>query len=401
MSPRRRIGTHIAGPWLVLQIATFQPNLCLCAPPQPRPSLDLVVATPRPKFEHEDQVASETDTALPLSRSTSQVESGSSASFENTVSEPSHPDRTTKTNLEWEPAARPLASKRANGTINASLADEGLGRWNIGGNGDATYISNHRNYHPGTRVIVEIGSLGLPRREVPKSSIIWQYLAEFRNRGYWPYRTCFEATARDIPSKGGDTWIGVQVNARGRGVSSRFLKSNINRPQIADCIVRATRLISLRRPPQRWANFTLLVRVFAGDAPLTASTSIDAKSSTIDQHAFTTAFRPIQKSIEECVRTGLDRDPKLWGRMALLLYLDNHGRVARATEHESHFPDPSVVKCSVDAAQTLWLPNATKGGLHLIALRVGAMPPIVSESINEPPEPVQEPRYPSDQLPSN
>ncbi len=398
MSLFRPIGTRIAGQWLALLATIVQPTICLCATQTPWSSGYLVAATRG--FGHGVQLTIETDAGLPPSHSTSQVESGRSASFVNTTSDPSPPDRTTKAILDWEPAARAPDSDRPKGTINASLADENFGRWNIGGNGDATYISNRRGYHPGTRVIIELLPPSLKRGEAPKSANARHYLAEFRSRGYWPYRACFEATARDNPSKGGDTWILVQFSSHGRSTTSRLLKSNVKQPQIADCLVRATHSISLQRPPRAGANVTLLVRIFPGDAPLVPSNSLESKTITVDQGAFTAAIRPIQTAIEACVRAGLDHDPKLWGRLALLLYLDNLGRVVQAMEHESRFPNSSVVKCSVDAARAHSLPNITKGGWHLIALRVGAIPTIVTESTDEHQEPAQEPRSLSVQEPS-
>ena len=361
----------------------------MCASPKPRSSGHFVAATHR--FGHEDQLAIETDAGLTRSHSDAQVGSLTSTSFENATSDPAHPDRTINTMLDWEPAARPRENERPKANINTSLADEKLGRWNIGGNGDATYISNRRGYHPGTRVIVEILSPNLKRGEAPKTPNIRHYLAEFRSRGYWPYRMCFEATARDNPTKGGDTWIRVQFNAHGRGITSRLLKSNINRPQIAECLARATHLISLQRLPRIGANFTLAVRVLPGDAPLIPSSSIDFKTIKVDPGKFTTAFLPTQIAIEACVRAGLDRDPKLWGRLALLMYLDNLGRVVQAVEHESHFPNSSVVKCSVDAARALWLPNISKAGWYLIALRVGTIPTIATELTDESREQAHEP----------
>ena len=251
------------------------------------------------------------------------------------------------------------------------------------------YVSNRIGYHPGTRVIVEAeASRGTPIRS-DKSSVIRQYLAEFRSLGYCPYRICFESTARDPPAKGSDTWMRVRANPRSRFVTAKLIKSDFDRAQINECILHATRSIRLRHPLLFGAFFTLRVRVIPGDAPLAPAVSMTERPSTVDPVVFREAFGPIQESIEHCIREGFRHDPKLWGRMALLLQFDRAGRVVSATEHNSHFPDPSVVRCSTLAAHELRLPELVEPGSILIALKVGALPPSSDDSTGQQQEPPQ------------
>jgi hypothetical protein len=100
----------------------------------------------------------------------------------------------------------------------------------------------------------------------------------------------------------------------------------------------------------------------------------------IDPDSHRQAIVPVQQSIENCVRDGVRRDSKLWGRLALQLQIDGHGRVVAAAEYNSHFPDLAVVECSTLVARDLRLPDPTEPGSIVLALKVGTLPPLVAES---------------------
>ena len=55
--------------------------------------------------------------------------------------------------------------------------------------------------------------------------------------------------------------------------------------------------------------------------------------------------------------------------------MDQKGRLTRAVENESRFPEPSVVRCLLDAARGLELAAPKGGALKFVwAMRLGEMP---------------------------
>ena len=87
---------------------------------------------------------------------------------------------------------------RLPGAVQAAVHDELLARWNVGGTGDPTFISNRSNYHPGARVVVDTtvvaGRLPVRSRHGRRRGVLSQQglLAQSRTQGYWPFRLCFE-----------------------------------------------------------------------------------------------------------------------------------------------------------------------------------------------------------------
>jgi hypothetical protein len=90
-----------------------------------------------------------------------------------------------------------------------------------------------------------------------------------------------------------------------------------------------------------------------GDAPLpepnladSSGASTSGESGKFDETALTRALGDqLGGHIAACYERGLGRDPKLWGRLAILMDVDADGRVRSVAEHESRFPDPAVFSC--------------------------------------------------------
>lgn len=309
----------------------------------------------------------------------SSVRSGVSPGQSASVSLPEPRPAPGEPGISWEPFAAPGARGRDAEGIDSSLATEALARWNVGGSGDVSYLSNRTGFHPGTRVIVEIEPSKEPRAQRELPAMTRRYLAAFRNFGYWPYRMCFETSARDAASAGGDAWIRVRTTGRGRVLSAKLIKSNLDQKPIAACICQATRSLDLHRPNLPSATFVLRVRVFPGDAPLPPAVSAN-DSPWINLASHRGAFELIRESVEPCIREGLRRDAKLWGRFALRVQVDKDGRVVNASENGSHFPDRSAVACSTSAALRLRFPEMSQAGSLDVALRVGSLPQPIAVS---------------------
>jgi hypothetical protein len=285
--------------------------------------------------------------------------------------------------IVWELPPTRHAEESVVGGINASVAAEELARWNIGGNGDVNYVSNRTGYHPGTRVIVDVEASGTNRTRIGKFPRSRHYLAEFRNLGYWPYRICFESSARKVQSKGGDTWMQVRINKRGRVVAANLMKSSVDHPQIAACILNATRLIRLSGTQSTGAILNLRVRVFSGDAPLFANRILPDGKVVVEPGLLRVASNGIKGAVAQCVGAGLGRDPGLWGRLAVLLQFNRDGQVVRSDEYDSHFPDATVVECVNRAYRKLRIAPQTEPTIAVVALRIGTLPRFVGESNTE------------------
>jgi hypothetical protein len=281
------------------------------------------------------------------------------------------------TDISWEPLSKPEATSRNKTTIATSLAAEEAARWNIGGNGDPSYLSSRSGYHPGTRVVVEIQPLGHSRTS-RESTTLRRYQVVFRNLGYWPYRICFESFAEITPNRGGETWIQVRTSGQGRVIGTRLLGSNLAQAEMAACLFKATRSITFDRQNLPRAAFALRVRVFPGDAQLPPVVR-DDRLHTIDFSANPVAFGLIREPVELCIREGRKHDARLWGRLALSLRVDEQGRVVSASQYGSHFPDSTTVTCSTSAMLRLQLPGIAGPGALRVAARVGKLPQSMSE----------------------
>ena len=279
--------------------------------------------------------------------------------------------------IRWEVREQGRSRSAKSGTISSSVADEELARWNVGGNGTADYVSSRPGYHPGTRVIVDVTDTRAHGKK--ENSTERHYLAEFRNHGYWPYRLCFETALNETQSVGVDSILKVSVGRSGRVTYARMLKTTAKQPKLALCLVQATRSISVRLAKASVPSLTLRVRVHPGDAPLMpfgdGANSIAALTLSMASNQL-----EVQSGVETCIREGVTKDSRLWGRLLVRLQLDAHGNVLRAVESYSHFPDRAVVECTLNAAKELMFPNVRHPSSMTFALRVGHMPEAPSTS---------------------
>ncbi len=209
-----------------------------------------------------------------------------------------------------------------------------------------------------------------------------KYLAAFRNHGYWPFRVCFEATAREVGSRGADIWVRVQVDAKGSIAQTRALATNVDRRSITNCVTDAARSIKLPLAIGNRSTFVLRVRLFPGDAPLASLKSLDDTQGLIDPKTLGSEVSTLRKAIEDCAVLGVRRNPQLWGRISLQMKVAKDGQIVDFKEAESRFPDKTVIECSRTAALNAmlsWRPNA---GVLQLALRVGKIPNTEGDASN-------------------
>lgn len=277
---------------------------------------------------------------------------------------------------------RPGARPRPQGAVQASVLDEELARWNVGGTGDPSYPSNRASFHPAPRVLVDVNMRtgSLPKRSKTKGVLSEASLvAQARNAGYWPFRLCFEEGLRRDPSLRGKTRVKFTVETNGHVKSDRMAFTELKDHGVAKCLAARVHAMHFSPAPARRVHADATVDLNPGDAPLpdstvTAPDAPDGSSGKIDENLLATAFAEPLKKIADCYATGLAHDAKLWGRIAVLVDVDADGRVQNAAERDSRFPDKAVVACAVDAVRQARLSSTGSREQLIWAVRLGNAP---------------------------
>jgi hypothetical protein len=264
--------------------------------------------------------------------------------------------------------------QRARGPVQASVEEEELGRWNVGGTGDPDFVSNRPTFHPGTRVIVEL-KLGPSRHRAP--GLERRYLGHARKYGYWPFRLCFEDGLRQNPKLHGRTEFGLTVDQRGRARAVRLVATRLEDQAVVACLADRVRELVFA-PPAR-VDVRMTVELWPGDAPIEPSPPSDHRGrdnpGKLDTDAVLAVVRRAEPELRSCYDEALARDPELWGRLELRFDQDQEGRLGRLGEQQSHFPDRRAALCVVDALRILGWPRPREGRLSwVLGLRFGRPP---------------------------
>ncbi len=275
--------------------------------------------------------------------------------------------------LEWE-ARNGSGQLHESDAAQSCLMRETLGRWNLGGCGRPDCRSNRAGFHPGTRVTVEASTLHprSPSHSMPPAVIRLQ--ADFRKRGYWHYRNCFEMHARDAADRGGDTWLRVHLAPDGTVARARLVNTTLSSRRMTECVRSVTQGVRASRVEKHHSTIRLRVRLFPGDVPLPAPRRAAPGLTELDPDALGSSIDPIRRAMERCVLQATERDPLIWGRLSLAVVIGNEGRVQKLAEAETHFPDPEVIACCRATLADTSLLKSVPGLLHL-SLRVGELPP--------------------------
>ncbi len=252
--------------------------------------------------------------------------------------------------------------KRDDGAVRASVADEDLARWNVGGNSNPAYPSNRPGFHVAPRVVVDVS---LRPRQLPvrssKKGVLSEtaVLAQARNHGYWPFRLCFEQGLRNAPKLRGKTEVHAVVDTAGRVRQGRVASTELEDREVARCLAAHAEQLHFSPPPPRRLGLELLVDLSPGDAPLPELRlpDGDATPSAFDPRRVDELLASAVGPAGACYARARASDPALWGRIGFRVDVDRHGNVT-VREHESRFPDPEVVRCVKDAVAALPIASA-------------------------------------------
>jgi len=195
------------------------------------------------------------------------------------------------------------------------------------------------------RVDVELLSGTLPRhaRAGPSRD---RLLAQARSHGYWPFRLCYEDGLRADQKLEGRTSLRVTVAAAGAVKSVRVLDTELASQRVAECLAVEAHKLRFEPPPGRRVTLEVAVSLWPGDAPVLAlPEASEERPRTLDLDAAAALLDARRGELVACYRRGLQDDPRLWGRVELLVELDSRGNVARTSEQNSRFPDRRVVTC--------------------------------------------------------
>jgi len=289
------------------------------------------------------------------------------------------------------------APPRAEGAVVASVADEEIALWNVGGTSRPDHVSNKRGFHVAPRVLVETRVLSgrLPDRSRKRGSLSQVgILAQTRNHGYWPIRLCYEASLRGEPKLRGKATVRLSIARSGRVSASRVVASEPALRPVATCVAEKLRRLGYSPAPPRRADVDVSIELSPGDAPLPGAALGSSPPAPgplpipvrpwLDAGPAVAALEPAAARTGQCYAQARAQDPGLWGRLALRLRLDEAGQVLEVGEHESRFPSSDVVACARAALQGLRLPRPLGGGADLVwALRLGEPPPPAEPALAE------------------
>lgn len=297
----------------------------------------------------------------------------------------------------YEPGHRP----RPEGAVVASVQAEELARWNAGGASDPGLPSNRPGFHPAPRVHVSLDGapLRLPDRARGKRGVLSRVavLAQARNFGYWPFRVCFEEGLRRFAKLSGATAMRLSVARDGHVSKSTVIQTGLQQSDVSQCLTEKARRFRFSPAPSRPFSLRLIVDLHPGDAPLPDTVPVqpaEARQAEVEStpklHAQSAleALGAARGRVAECYARAASGDPKLWGRLAILLDVDPKGRVTSAAQYESQFPAAGVVACAKEAvrgAQFSTAPGEGAGMRLVWALRLGA-PATAAVSGTVPPE---------------
>ncbi len=276
---------------------------------------------------------------------------------------------------------------RPAGAVAAATHDERIARFNVGGSSDPNYPSNLAGFHPGTRVIVHASvpggdiperapvdrRTGRPTRTLSRSAIV----AQARRDGYWPFRLCMEDGLRRSADLAGKTVVDLSLSSSGRVSAARLVRADLDDDGVQRCLVAAARRLAFTPPPPRPLRVRLEVALSAGDAPVLRTGPPEGteppNAGRVDLAATRQALTTALPSLLECHADGLARDFGLWGRLQVLIELDERGVVVAVGEDESRFPDRVTSACACEALRRVSFPSPEGGAARLVVgIRFGA-----------------------------
>lgn len=283
--------------------------------------------------------------------------------------------------------------------------DDELLQWALGGSSDPAHPANRPGYHPGTRVVIDVALLSRAPKGTTK-----RLLRVARSAGYWPMRSCFEAAERGVSRPERSARVRLTLGAHGKVLGARSLGGGPER-DYTRCVLERVRALDFSPGAGRKLDIELSLKQWPGHAPVPPRAPQQAPGPRLAA-SDSAALELALPTISACYERGRARDPKLWGRLAFRVALDERGAITAADQVETRFPDAEVVECARSALLTVTLSEAASSELCL-AFRLGQgappvpapapapAPPDAPPAEVSPPPPVMPPAPPIDTHSSN
>ena len=280
--------------------------------------------------------------------------------------EPALPPTLTAPTTVPEPSAVLLAQQA-----------EVMARWNLGGSSDPSHPSSQPRFHSGTRVVIDAELAGVFGRQGSLSSVRNAVQARVRARGYWPLRACYDTAWRRGHDGPTDHTIRATVLASGHIRATRTLEHDGPR-ELTSCLRSTLQHLELGPLPARRVDADLHLRFWPGDAPLPRDVPLgeDTCTGTAAQAPLAQAralWEGSTRALNRCVSEGLDRDERLWGRLALRAEFDQEGSPTSVFQFQTQMPDDALVACVTEVVQGFHLPAAPCSANLVFALRIGEL----------------------------
>jgi hypothetical protein len=262
----------------------------------------------------------------------------------------------------------PFGRPRPGNSIAASSDDELLARWN---RGSGTPLPA-RPPHPAPRVRVDVveTSRRFSHLELQRAA---------RARGYWPIRLCYEEALRQSQRLHATLRFQLTVDMSGVVQAARIVRSDTDDNELAVCIGRSLRKLTLAGPVRGIGTGILEVSLWPGDSPVPRR-SDESRALAWTVRDLTDMLRAEKPAILRCYVQGLQRNPGLWGRMALEFEIGADGEVKSVHETESQFAAPEVTECAKRVFSRCTLPRPANAARFIYALRFGSIPEPSRES---------------------
>lgn len=295
-----------------------------------------------------------------------------------------NPERAPQTHrVDVESAILPHHRVRAQGSVQASVEDEELARWNLGGTGDPSYISNTPRFHPGPRVVLDVSVLGAWGRTAPTPALRTQVERVARSKAYWPIRICYESALRTDQSSPADVRLRVTAVSSG-SIRDTAIQAPFDNPALSSCLKSVLAELKLGPLAARRLDAEVRIRLWPGDAPVPLFDEPLADEPKPGMaHRLATAnaaWIAVSPQLSACADSAMAADSSLWGRVQLWVDFDEMGTPSAAHEHESRFPIAKVTECVLTVARSLSIGPGPTVSL-LLALRLSKPPAVSGDSV--------------------
>jgi hypothetical protein len=256
----------------------------------------------------------------------------------------------------YPPGARP----RPRTAVAASADDEIVARYNRG-SGPAT---PDRPAHPAPRIRIDVVRTGSKTKSA-------ELLRVARAKGYWPVRLCYEEGLRTSQRMHATLRFSIRVASSGAVRETRTMHAGAAEKDVAVCVAKAIRKLSLAGPPRGTSTAVLEVSLWPGDTPVHVPTAVEPLPWSAGELDAVLGTR--SSDIRRCYLDGLRRDAGLWGRIAMEAEIAADGSVTRVHESESRFPDPDVAACVASAVKSIVLRPSGRTVEVVFAARLGGL----------------------------